>query len=256
MTFLFQLLDTSHRGNRPLLPFKTRCEYPLMAFVSMLPVILFHAVVIWWLFVSVTKNVNKKPEVIEVSMMSVSNSQEKQEAQPKQAQPPPPPPKPVQPQKEAMKPKPVVKKVQPIKPPVPIKKIIEEHDVPVMKEVAPVDNTPPAPSPPPSSAPVSKTVETPPPRQKSSGISPLFHVLPKYPQHAANAHIEGWVRVEFTIQTDGTVDDAVVVSSQPPDVFDDAALTAIRKWEFKEKIVNGVPVTQRATQTLQFKLEN
>jgi protein TonB len=46
------------------------------------------------------------------------------------------------------------------------------------------------------------------------------------------------------------------VNSQPPDVFDDAALTAIRKWEFKEKIVNGVPVTQRATQTLQFKLEN
>ena len=62
--------------------------------------------------------------------------------------------------------------------------------------------------------------------------------------------------MEFTIQTDGSVDDAVVVSSQPPDVFDDAALTAIRKWEFKEKIVNGIPVTQRATQILQFKLEN
>jgi protein TonB len=190
-------------------------------------------------------------------MVSVSNSQEKQEEKPKQ-EVPPPPPLPTPPQKEAIKPKPVVKKITPVKSPVPVKKVVQKIDIPVVerKEIAPVENTPALPSSLPSPAPVNKTIETPPPRQISSGISPLFHVLPKYPQHAANAHIEGWVRVEFTIQTDGSVDDAVVVNSQPPDVFDDAALTAIRKWEFKEKIVNGVPVTQRATQTLQFKLEN
>jgi protein TonB len=255
MNFLFLFVEKSAEGRQLLLPFKKRCEYPLMAFFSLLPVILFHVAVIWLLFVSVTKNVNKKPEVIEVSMMSVSNAQEKQDSQPKQ--PMPPPPSPPQPQKEAIKPKPVIKKIQPVKPPVPFKKVVEKNELPVIKEMTSVvDNTPPAPSPPPSPAPVSKTIETPPPRQISSGISPLFHVLPKYPQHAANSHIEGWVRVEFTIQTDGSVDDAVVVSSQPPDVFDDAALTAIRKWEFKEKIVNGIPVTQRATQILQFKLEN
>ena len=46
-----------------------------------------------------------------------------------------------------------------------------------------------------------------------------------------------------------------MVSSEPEDIFDDAALTAINQWKFKEKIVNGVSVTQRAVQKLQFKLE-
>jgi protein TonB len=51
------------------------------------------------------------------------------------------------------------------------------------------------------------------------------------------------------------VENAVVVSSEPEDIFDDAALAAINQWKFKEKIVNGVSVTQRAVQKLQFKLE-
>jgi len=84
---------------------------------------------------------------------------------------------------------------------------------------------------------------------------PLFRVPPKYPPRAASRQIEGWVKVEFTIQTDGSVDDAVVVGSEPENIFDDAALTAISKWKFKEKIVNGVAVPQRAVQRLQFKLE-
>ena len=88
-----------------------------------------------------------------------------------------------------------------------------------------------------------------------SGVVPLVRVPPKYPARAASRHIEGWVKVEFTIQTDGSVDNAVVVGSEPENTFDDAALTAISKWKFKEKIVNGVAVPQRAVQKLQFKLE-
>jgi protein TonB len=88
-----------------------------------------------------------------------------------------------------------------------------------------------------------------------SGVVPLVRVPPKYPARAANRQIEGWVKVEFTIQTDGSVDNAVVVGSEPENIFDDAALTAIGKWKFKEKIVNGVAVTQRAVQRLQFKLK-
>ena len=84
----------------------------------------------------------------------------------------------------------------------------------------------------------------------------LLCVPPKYPARAASRHIEGWVTVEFTVQTDGSVDDAVVVNSEPEGVFDEAALTAISKWQFKEKIVNGLAVTQRAVQKLQFKLEH
>ena len=88
-----------------------------------------------------------------------------------------------------------------------------------------------------------------------SSVVPLFRTPPKYPTYAASRHIEGWVKVEFTVQTDGSVENAVVVSSEPEDIFDDAALAAINQWKFKEKIVNGVSVTQRAVQKLQFKLE-
>jgi protein TonB len=82
----------------------------------------------------------------------------------------------------------------------------------------------------------------------------LVRVQPKYPSRAVNRHIEGWVKIEFTIDTSGDVTDTTIVASQPTEVFDSEALKAIKKWKFKEKIVNGVAVEQRAIQTLQFKL--
>jgi protein TonB len=87
-----------------------------------------------------------------------------------------------------------------------------------------------------------------------SGVVPLVRVQPKYPSRAVNRHIEGWVKIEFTIDTSGDVTDTTIVASQPTEVFDSEALKAIKKWKFKEKIVNGVAVEQRAIQTLQFKL--
>ncbi len=90
----------------------------------------------------------------------------------------------------------------------------------------------------------------------SSGVIPLFRVPPEYPSIATRRHIEGWVKVEFTVKTDGTVDNAVVISAEPEEIFNEAALTAIKKWKFKEKIVDGTPVSQRAVQKLQFKLDH
>ena len=86
-------------------------------------------------------------------------------------------------------------------------------------------------------------------------IKPISMVNPIYPKLASSQGIEGWVKVEFIIQTDGTVADAVVVKSEPEGTFDDAALAAIEQWEFKAKIVNGIAVQQRAMQLLQFKLD-
>jgi periplasmic protein TonB len=85
---------------------------------------------------------------------------------------------------------------------------------------------------------------------------PLTRVQPKYPMRAANRHIEGWVKIEFTVTENGTVTNAVVVAAEPTGIFDDAALDAIAKWTFKQKIVNGKSVKQRAVQVLKFKLIN
>ena len=88
-----------------------------------------------------------------------------------------------------------------------------------------------------------------------SGIMPLVKVNPIYPNRAVSHGIEGWVRLEFTIQIDGSVADVVVVKSMPEAVFDDAAIAAIEQWQFKPKMVNGIAVPQRAGQQLQFKLD-
>ncbi|MCD2449696.1 energy transducer TonB [Methylicorpusculum oleiharenae] len=88
----------------------------------------------------------------------------------------------------------------------------------------------------------------------STDVIPLVRIPPAYPQRAANRRVEGWVKIEFTITTSGTVTDAVVVDSKPAAMFDRAALDAIKKWKFKAKIVEGKAVEQRALQILQFKL--
>lgn len=88
----------------------------------------------------------------------------------------------------------------------------------------------------------------------SSNVVALVRIPPKYPRRAASRRIEGWVKIEFTITTTGTVKDAIVVEAKPSDVFNKVALEAISKWKFKERIADGVPVEQRAVQVLQFKL--
>lgn len=207
----------------------------------------------------------KKPlKVIEVMMLP--------KPEPVKVEPPKePPPAPAvkkEPIKPIVKPKPVIKPPEPVKkiaPPKPIAqpKVLttasESAEVSIPKfEATPL--APPAPAPAPVVKTVAKPIETSghgeDDNKVTSGVVPIVRVPPKYPPRAASRHIEGWVRVEFTITPDGEVEDAVVKSAEPDEIFDDAALNAIAKWEFKAKIVNGVAVKQRAVQTLQFKLEN
>ncbi len=177
----------------------------------------------------------------------------------KPATPAPAPPKPVV-KKEPEKPKPVIKPKPIVKP------VIAKKPEPVIKEVVPMPVFSPAPPAPPAPAVTSTSSSTTnapkaigPSNDEpkvSSGVVALFRVPPEYPARAANRHIEGWVKIEFTVQTDGSVDNPVVISAEPEEIFDEAALTAISKWRFKEKIVNGVAVTQRAVQIVKFNLEH
>lgn len=88
----------------------------------------------------------------------------------------------------------------------------------------------------------------------SNDIIPLVRVKPMYPMRAASRRIEGWVKVEFTITETGAVRDPKVIASKPNRIFDRAATKAILKWKFKPKVIEGRAVQQRATQTLEFKL--
>jgi TonB family protein len=83
----------------------------------------------------------------------------------------------------------------------------------------------------------------------------IKHVSAEYPPSAANRGIEGVVDVALTVSRDGSVSDATVVHADPPDVFDHSAITAVRRWKYEPKSVDGVPVEARIQLRLQFKMD-
>jgi protein TonB len=90
-----------------------------------------------------------------------------------------------------------------------------------------------------------------------SDAIPLVRIEPRYPSRAQARGIEGWVRVIFTISPAGTVVDEYIADSDPPRIFDSAALRAVRKWKYKPRIVNGKPVERRDVEvTLRFEIED
>ena len=73
-------------------------------------------------------------------------------------------------------------------------------------------------------------------------IVPIVRVNPQYPLRAAERGIEGWVEVQFTISRTGTVKDPFVLNAKPKNIFNRAALRAIRKWKYNPKVEDGEPV--------------
>ena len=78
-------------------------------------------------------------------------------------------------------------------------------------------------------------------------------VAPVYPAIARNAGVAGVVIIEATIGPDGKVIDAKVLRSVP--LLDQAALDAVRQWEYAPTLLNGVPVPVVMTVTINFKRE-
>jgi protein TonB len=87
-------------------------------------------------------------------------------------------------------------------------------------------------------------------------IIPVVVIRPVYPRDAAISGIEGWVKIEFTITEVGTVKDPQVVDAKPARVFNRAAIRAILKWKFKPRVVDGVAVDRRASQIIDFTLDD
>jgi TonB family protein len=75
-------------------------------------------------------------------------------------------------------------------------------------------------------------------------------VQPVYPAMAQSARVAGAVTIEATIGPDGKVIDAKVVRSIP--MLDQAALDAVRQWEYTPTLLNGVPVPVLVTVTVNF----
>ena len=65
---------------------------------------------------------------------------------------------------------------------------------------------------------------------------------PEYPRRAIRLGVEGSVRLEFDVDTDGSVLDPYVVESSPAGVFDRAAIKAVRKFLYEPPTYNGTSV--------------
>lgn len=80
----------------------------------------------------------------------------------------------------------------------------------------------------------------------------IVDVRPVYPPEAKEAGIQGVVIIETTIDRDGKVRDTKVLRSVPQ--LDQAAVDAVRQWEFTPTVVDGAAVPVIMTVTVSFKL--
>ena len=73
-------------------------------------------------------------------------------------------------------------------------------------------------------------------------VTRVFYSSPTYPRNAIRLGREGYVLIEFDVDTDGAVLDPYVIESEPTGVFERAAIKAVRKWLFAPPSFNGVSV--------------
>jgi TonB family protein len=79
-------------------------------------------------------------------------------------------------------------------------------------------------------------------------LEPLIAGVPEYPEAARARALRGAVEVEFTVTPAGTVENPRVVSAEPRNVFDAAALAAVARRRYAAD-------AERATQTLTERIE-
>lgn len=79
---------------------------------------------------------------------------------------------------------------------------------------------------------------------------PIVKVQPQYPSRALSRGIEGYVIVEFTVTTNGSVRDPFVIEAwagrngnlSESTIFNNSAMKAALKFKYKPRVVDGVPI--------------
>lgn len=79
-------------------------------------------------------------------------------------------------------------------------------------------------------------------------------VKPRYPEIAREDGVEGKVVVTLIVDEKGNVLQAKVMLSEPADIFDEAALTAVRQYKFEPAKSHGKAIKVQIGQTIVFTL--
>jgi len=67
----------------------------------------------------------------------------------------------------------------------------------------------------------------------SAALERTYYVAPVYPKKALENQVSGQVQVRISVDAQGRVKGAAIVSSTPAGVFDQSVLTAVSRWRFK-----------------------
>ncbi len=84
---------------------------------------------------------------------------------------------------------------------------------------------------------------------------PLVKMPPIYPYKAKRLEIEGYVKVKFLVDAEGTVSRVSVLDASPKGVFEDSVLQALPSWKFAPGRVVGEPVASWVVTTIRFELK-
>jgi TonB family protein len=82
--------------------------------------------------------------------------------------------------------------------------------------------------------------------------SVLHRVEPDYPEEARQQQIQGPVVLDVHIGSDGAVQEVKLVSGQP--LLADAAIAAVKQWQFKPQMLKGHPTEMQTRITLNFRM--
>lgn len=226
----------------------TRLRFPLIAVLA----VILNLLLFYFIHEMVTNEQFRPPKIESLNFVDFIRFQEEQktpeetleEEEPDEPPPPEEPPPPVDmPEPETQSPQ----------PPVDVDMPMPQLDVPMSLKGTPyigdfMKSVKPAPVP-------RKPAAKPQQPEIATNLVPTMKIPPGYPPRALRSGIEGVVTVEFTIATDGSVKDPVIVDASPPKIFDRAVLKAIKKWKFNPKMEDGKPVEQRARQDVRFSLK-
>ena len=78
----------------------------------------------------------------------------------------------------------------------------------------------------------------------------MQRVPPVYPPRAKELHLQGKVMLEARVSRDGKILDVRVLSGDA--LLAEAAIAAVRQWEYEPFMLNGVPVEMPTRITVNF----